>query len=147
MPVKPLQSDEEFYRYVSFIKEVYSENPYWVPPDEEHLVSIFNRTSPIAANAKVQPFWVEKDGKILATLTAVVEETYNRHWNENMGHLLFFEALPGYDHGVSALFGTACDWLRAQNCQAVRSSLLLTWQLPLTIDAYDSVPTFFHTDI
>ena len=145
MLVKALQSDEEFHRYVSFGREVYDQNPYWTPSDADHLVSLLNSTSPVAAHAKVQAFWVELNGKVLATLTAVIEDTYNLRWNEQMGHLLFFEALPGYQDAVSELFSAACEWLKAHNCKSVRSSLLISWQLPLTIDAYDCVPTVFHT--
>ena len=145
MVVKALQSDEEFHRYVSFAQEVYDQNPYWTPPNAEHLVSLLNGTSPIAATSKVQPFWVENNGKILATLTAVIEDTYNLRWNERMGHLLFFEALPGSQDAVSELFSSAFQWLKAHNCDAVRSALLISWQVPLTIDAYDCVPTFLHT--
>ncbi len=145
MIVKALQADEEFYRYVSFTEEVYEQNPYWVPPNAEHLVSLLNAKSPVAANAKVQPFWVEVNGKIVATLTAVIEETYNRRWNEHMGHLLFFEALPDQQDAVSELFSTACRWLQAHDCKSVRLTMLISWQLPMIIDAYDTVPTLFHT--
>jgi len=143
--VKALQTDEEFHRYVSFGHEVYDQNPYWVPPNAEYVVSLLNRSSPVAANAKVQPFWAEVDGKVVATLTAVIEETYNLRWNEQMGHLIFFEALPDHQEAVSELFSAACDWLKEFNCRIARSTLLISWQLPITIDAYDSVPTFFHT--
>ena len=145
MIVKALQTDEEFNRYVSFTEEVYEQNPYWVPQDAEHLVSLLNGTSPVAANAKVQPYWVEVNGKIVATLTAVIEETLNLRWNEQMGHLLFFEALPGYQDAVSELFSTACDWLKSHGCKSARSTMLISWQLPMIIDAYDTVPTLFHT--
>lgn len=145
MTVKTLQSDEEFHRYVSFAEEVYAQNPYWVPPDAEHLISLLNGTSPVAANATVQPFWVEDDGKIVATLTAVIEDTYNLRWNEQMGHLLFFEALPDRQDAVSELFSTACQWLKDHGCNSVRSTMLISWQLPMIIDAYDAVPTLFHT--
>ena len=145
MIVRAIESDEEFYRYVSFAEEVYEQNPYWVPQNAEHLVSLLNGTSPVAANAKVQPFWVEVNGKVVATLTAVIEDTYNLRWNEQMGHLLFFEALPDQDNAVSELFNTACQWLKGHNCQAVRSTMLISWQLPLIIDAYNDVPTLFHT--
>ena len=145
MTVKALHSDEEFHRYVSFAEEVYEQNPYWVAPDAEHLVGLLNGTSPVAANAMVQPFWVEVDGKIVATLTAVIEATYNLRWNEKMGHLIFFEALPDHQHAVSELFSTACDWLKTHGCKSVRSTMLISWQLPMIIDAYDAVPTLFHT--
>lgn len=144
MDVRALRSAGEFERYVRFASEVYRGNPYWIPPDA-HLVSALGGQSDAGPHWHVQPFWVESGGKIRATLTAVIDDLYNRHWNERMGHLLFFEALPECDAEVAALFRAACDWLRAQGCQAARCSFLYGWQLPWTIDAYEVVPTSFHT--
>src|SRR5262245_63794732 len=62
-----------------------------------------------------------------------------------MGHLLFFEALPDQNEAVEALIGEACMWLRGRGRSAARLSMLPGMQLPQTIDAYDTVPTCFHT--
>ncbi len=145
MPVRALHSPQEFEGYVDFANEIYRENPYWVAPDPHHLLSLLGGQREGGPHWQVQPFWVEREGRILATLTAVVDELYNRHWKEQMGHLLFFEALPDCDLEVAALFQAACDWLRTQGCRAARCSFLYGWQLPWTIDAYDAVPTTFHT--
>lgn len=145
MKVHALGSAAEFERYVHFAHEVYRDNPYWVAPDSHHLVDALGGQKTAGSHWQVQAFWVEQQGQILATLTAVVDDLYNRHWDERMGHLLFFEALPDCEAGVAALFGAACDWLRAQGCQAARASFLYGWQLPWTLDGYDAVPTVFHT--
>lgn len=145
MTVRALHSPEEFERYVGFAQEVYRGNPYWVPTDPHHLVSLLGGQKKTGPHWRVQPFWAERGGKIVATLTAVVDELYIRHWDERMGHLLFFEALPDCDAEVAALFQAASDWLRAQGCRAARCSFLYGWQLPWTIDAYNAVPTAFHT--
>ncbi len=145
MKVRSLQTAEEFERYALFAHEVYGQNPYWVAPDTHHLTALLGGNKDAGPHWTVQPFWVESGGRILATVTAVVDELYNRHWNERMGHLLFFEALPESDTAVTVLFGEACEWLRAQGCTAVRLSFLYGWQLPWTIDAYDAIPTLFHT--
>ena len=145
MQVRSLHSAAEFARYIDFAQEVYRESPHWVPPDVDHLTSLLAGQKNAGPHWEVQPFWVESEGRILATLTAVVDELYNGHWNERTGHLLFFEALPDADAAVMALFRTACDWLSARSCQAARASFLYGWQLPWTIDAYDIVPTVFHT--
>ena len=145
MQVRSLSSADELDRYVTFAEEVYRHSPHWVPPDVHHLTNLLAGQKEAGPHWHVQPFWVESEGRILATLTAVVDELYNRHWNERTGHLLFFEGLPDCDAGVAALFRTACDWLRAQGCRAARASFLYAWQLPWTIDAYDVVPTVFHT--
>lgn len=145
MKVRSLQTADEFSRYAGFAHEVYSRSPHWVPSDSHHLTALLGGNREAGPHWTVQPFWVESGGQILATLTAVVDELYNRHWNERMGHLLFFEALPDSDAAVAALFAGACEWLRAQTCTAARLSFLYAWQLPWTIDAYDTVPTLFHT--
>jgi ribosomal protein S18 acetylase RimI-like enzyme len=143
--VRPLSAAEELQRYVDFGQEVYRQNPHWVPPDAHHLIELLSGQGGFGSDSQVQAFWVEEGGHLLATVAAVRGEAYNRHWNEQMGHLLFFEALPGQDEAVESLMRAACDWLRARGCQAARLSLLPGMQLPLTIDAYDAVPTIFHT--
>jgi GNAT superfamily N-acetyltransferase len=145
MQVRALQTIEEFQQYANFGYEVYRDNPYWVPPDPHFLIDDLSGEGPTGEHAQVQAFWVEDGGRILATLTAVVSDLYNRHWNEHMGHLFFFEALPDCDEAVRALIRTACDWLRGRGCRAARMSFLPGWPLPLTIDAYDAVPAFIHT--
>src|SRR5262245_32977345 len=107
MHVHSLKTVEEFQRSANFAYEVYRQNTYWVPTDNHHLISIMSGEAPTSSHTNVQAFWVGERDKILATLTAVVDEMYNRHWNERTGHLLFFEALPGYSEGVQALFETA----------------------------------------
>lgn len=145
MHVRSLRADEELHRYVNFGQEVYDQNPNWVPPDSHHLMQLLSGQSAQGAQSEVQAFWVEDNDRILATITAVRDEGYVRHWNEQMGHLLYFEALPDHDDAVAALFQAAGDWLRERGCEAARLSFLAGWQMPLTIDAYDEVPTIFHT--
>ncbi len=42
MQIRALSTDGELERYASFGHEVYRENPYWVPPDTHHLVSMLS---------------------------------------------------------------------------------------------------------
>ena len=145
MYVRSLSTAEELQRYVDFGREVYGRNPNWVPPDSQHLTKVLGGQGGFGPDSQVQAFWVEEGGRVLATLAAVRDEAYNRRWNEQMGHLLFFEALPDRDEAVESLLRAAGDWLRARGCLAARLSFLVGWQMPLTIDAYDAVPTIFHT--
>jgi hypothetical protein len=145
MRVRELASADEFARYAAFGADVYREIPAWVPPDEHHLVAQLGGQAFGAGHTRVQPFWIEADGRVLATATAVVDELFNAHWREAIGHILFFEALPDQERASRALLDAACGWLRGQGCTAARFGFLYGWQLPLTVDAYDEVPTIFHT--
>ena len=145
MHVRALSTREEFERYVDFAQVVYRDNQYWVPPDKHHLTHLFAGEAGFGPGSKIQPFWVEEGDKLLAIVTAVNDQSYDRHWDERMGHLLFFEALPDQDLAVNSLINGACEWLQARGCNSVRMSMLPGMQLPLTIDAYDAIPTVFHT--
>jgi Acetyltransferase (GNAT) family len=145
LKVRPLNTPEELQHYIDFAHDVYRDNPYWVPVDAHHLINLLGGQSDFGPESHIQAFCVEDDERVLATVAAVRDEAYNRHWNEQTGHLLFFEALPNQDEAVDLLFRTASDWLTARGCDAARLSMLPGMQLPLTIDAYDQVPTCFHT--
>ena len=145
MHIRSLSTAEELERYADFGQEVYSQNPHWVPPDSHHLTKVLGGQGGFGPGTQVQPFWVEDGNRVLATVAAVTDEAYNQHWAEQLGHLLFFEALPDQNEAVQSLMQTACDWLRTRGCNAARMSMLPGMQLPLTIDAYDAVPTIFHS--
>lgn len=143
--VRSLTSKEELQRYVEFGHDVYRDIPHWVPPDSKHMVALLSGNGGFGSESQAQAFWVEEGGRVLATVTAVIDVRYHRHWNERLGHLLFFEALPDQDEAVTKLMGATNEWFRARDCQAVRMSMLPGMQLPITIDAYDDVPTIFHS--
>ena len=143
--VRSLTSKEELQRYVEFGHEVYRDIPQWVPPDSEHLVALLSGNGGFGSELQIQAFSVEDGERILATVTAITDDRYNRRWNERLGHLLFFEALPDQNEAVETLMAAANDWFRARDCQALRMSMLPGMQMPLTIDAYADVPTIFHT--
>lgn len=145
MHVRSLSTAEERQRYVDFGQEVYERNPNWIPPDSDHLTKVLAGQGGFGPGSLIQAFWVEQRDHVLAVVTAVTDEVYNQHWGEQMGHLLFFEALLNQDEAVELLMRAACEWLQTRGCQAVRLSMLPGMQLPLTIDAYDDVPTVFHT--
>ena len=77
MKVHPIHSAAELERYVNFAEEVYRRNPHWVPPDPHHLISLLGGQKEAGPHWQAQPFWVESDGRIRATLTAVVDDLYN----------------------------------------------------------------------
>jgi hypothetical protein len=145
MTVRELRTADELHRYVAFASEVYRATPAWVPPDADHMVAQLSGQALGGSHTRIQPFWVEDDGRILATGTAVIDDLFNTHWRDRVGHVLYFEALLEQEAASRAVLDATCRWLQQHGCRLARVGFLYGWQLPLTIDAYDEVPTTFHT--
>jgi hypothetical protein len=144
MTVRELGTADEL-QYVEFAANVYAGVAAWVPPDAHHMAAQLSGQAFGGSHTRIQPFWVEDHGQILATCTGVIDTLFNAHWQEAVGHVLFFEALPGQQAASRAVLDATCDWLRQQGCRVARVGFLYGWQLPLTVDAHDEVPTTFHT--
>jgi len=145
MKIGTARTKDEFQRFVEFGQEVYKDHSSWVPPDSHHNIAQLSGDFPGADRTQFQAFWAVDDrSEILATVAAVVSEPFNRHWKEAIGHLAYFESLSGHDEAGTAVLRAACDWLSERGGRAARLSFFPGWQFPLTIDAYDAVPTFLH---
>jgi len=103
-----------------------------------HLPMLLGQT-PITKERQLQPFTAREGGELVARVCAAVDEPYLRHWNEPVGHLLMFEALPHAREAVRSLLDEACAWLEARGMQAARNGFGLL-DMPYNTDAYDALP-------
>jgi hypothetical protein len=82
----------------------------------------------------------------------VIDKRYQQHWQERLGHLWWFEALPDTREAVKLLMDEACAWLQSQGADAVRAGSG-SLEFPFVIDAYDALPpnilrhnpAYYHT--
>ena len=95
--------------------------------------------SPFVADRRFRPLWVRDGARTLARVVAVIDERYQRHWRETIGHLVLFEALPGTREAVRLLMDAACEWLAAEGATAARAGSGVL-EFPFTIDAYQALP-------
>ena len=82
---------------------------HWPTPLELHLPILLGE-SPFCEGRQMQPFAARQGEEIVARAVAVVDERYNRHWNEQLGHIGMFEALPDNYEAVKQL-GFGCPVL------------------------------------
>ncbi len=109
-------------------------------------LAILTGESPFARGRRTRPFSARQGGKIVARVLAVLDERYQAHWREKLGHALMFEALPATREAVRRLMDEACDWLAAQGADAARAGWGML-EFPYTVDAYEALPPPFvrHT--
>jgi GNAT superfamily N-acetyltransferase len=95
---------------------------------------------PFAEGRTVHPLVARDDGEIVARAAALVDQRYVDHWDDPLGHVVLFEAMPGTAEATSQLMNEACAWLRENGMQAARAGFGGGSDLPFAIDDYDTLP-------
>jgi GNAT superfamily N-acetyltransferase len=133
------ESKEALAEFVRFYDQVYDyRDARWEAPLELQL-PILTGESPFARGRSIRPFLARAGSKILARAVAVMDEHYRRHWNEHLGHMIMFEAMPDSRAATKLLVDAACEWLRERGADAARAGFGLL-DFPFVIDDYESLP-------
>jgi GNAT superfamily N-acetyltransferase len=125
--------------FILFQDRVYQSRSARWPVLVPLLLPVLTGESPFAQGRTIRPFQVRDGGEIVARALAVVDEHYNRHWRQRLGHLTMFEAMPATRDAVRMLIDRACEWLAAQGVEAARAGFGLL-DFPFVIDDYESLP-------
>ena len=139
MKIEAPQGKDDLTEFLLFHDKVYeSRSARWPVVLQLHL-PILTGKSPFSKGRKFRPLAVREKGEIVARAVAMLDETYYRHWNERLGHVLYFEALPNTREAVKALMDSACEWLKGQGAEAARCGFGLM-EFPFVLDEYDLLP-------
>ena len=125
--------------FLQFRNKVYADwDAYW-PSSVRFELQVLQGATPFNKGRTLQPFLIREDDRILARVLAVIDDRYQQHWQEPLGHLWWFEALPDSREAVRQLLEEACLWLQQHGAEAARigSGAL---EFPFVIDAYDVLP-------
>ncbi len=94
---------------------------------------------PFAAGRKIRAFAARVDGSIVARAVAIIDSHYQRHWNEQLGHVVMFEAMPDTRDAVNQMMDAASEWMKANGATAARAGYGLL-EFPFVIDDYETLP-------
>ena len=94
---------------------------------------------PFTEGRVIRPFVARDDGRIVARAVAIIDRRYQRHWNEALGHIVMFEAMPDTSESVITMIDKASEWLKGQGANAARAGYGLL-EFPFVIDDYESLP-------
>ncbi len=137
--VERAESDDDLMEFWLFANEVYAQRPVHWRTTPEALNPVLKGQGPAAAGRTISAYMARSGGRIVARAAAVVDERYIDRWDEPLGHVVMFEALPGTTKAVQALMDEACNWLRGHGLEAARSGTAFC-DSPYTVDAYDLLP-------
>ena len=134
-------SKDALSEFVLFKDRVYDYRAIRWPADLPHDMALLTGESAGCEDRTFRPILVRDGEDIVARAIAVLDARYNRHWNERLGHIIWFEAMPGTRDAVRLLMDSACDWLKGQGAQAARTGCGLgVTDTAFVVDDYESLP-------
>jgi len=110
----------------------------WPAPAAMHRM-LLTGESPFCRGRTIRPIAARQGGQVVARAVAMVDSHYQRHWNEKLGHVVMFEAMPEVRDAVRAMLDEAARWLSSQGCDAARAGYG-TFEFPFVIDDYETLP-------
>jgi RimJ/RimL family protein N-acetyltransferase len=130
---------DELTEFVLFQEEVNKARGASWPAMVPLLLSTVTGEGPFARDRHLRPLVAREDGRIVARALAVVDERYQRHWGERLGHVSLFEALPDTGAATRLLMDAAAEWLAQEGADAARAGMGLL-EFPFAIDDYQTLP-------
>ncbi len=128
--------------FLGFHDEVYAARSARWTAMVPFQLPILSGQGPFARDRTLRPFVARDGGKIVARVAALVDQRYQRHWNEKLGHVVMFEALPDTREAVRQLMDAACEWLEGQGTVAARAGMGML-EFPFVIDETEILPPAF----
>lgn len=137
--IRTPKGEAELTEFVAFHDRVYASRGAFWPVLVPLQLGTLMGDSPFAEGKSYQPFEARRDGQIVARCAALVDQHYLDRWQEPLGHVVYFEAMPDAHEEAVAVLREACGWLRDQDMRAARTGFG-GMEFPYVTDDYESLP-------
>ena len=131
---------EQLLEFILFRDRVYERRrarwPTFLPLELPTLMG----QSPFAEGRTFRPLVARERDDIVARGAALVDRRYLDRWDDAVGHLVMFEALPGHAARDQAAGGHRVRLAREQGMSAARAGFGGGTDLPFVIDDYETLP-------
>src|SRR5579859_7140395 len=105
--------------FVRFPFTLYRNDSNWVPPLIEERLDVLNtKKNPFFEHARCQLFLARRNGAVVGTIGAVIDDNHNAFHNERMGAFGFFESIDD-QQVATALLQAAEQWVAAQGMTVI----------------------------
>lgn len=128
--------------FIRFARDVYGDDPNWVPPLEIDLRAKLDRKkNPFFAHAEMELFLARRDGRTTGRIAAIVDAHHNAVHEEKVVFFGLFECLNDPET-AAALVETAAAWGRARGLDTLRGPMNLSMndECAFLLEGFDSPP-------
>jgi GNAT superfamily N-acetyltransferase len=156
LDIEQVTDKKGLLEFIKFPFKHYRDDPNWVPPLIEERRDFFDpRKNPFFEHARCQLFLARRpkgvpaggrDGELVGTIGAVVDDNHNAFHNEQAGAFGFFETVD--DPAVAgALLEAAEAWVRGQGMTLIRGPLNFSTnqEIGLLVEGFDEPPMVMMT--
>jgi GNAT superfamily N-acetyltransferase len=121
--VRPISGRADLKRFVKFPWKIYADDPYWVPPlITQQLGRLDRKKNPLFGHADMQLFLAEEGGRVVGTISALINRRRNEYLGLADGYFGFFECAD--DPEVArALIDAVADWCRERGMDRLRGPI------------------------
>src|SRR3990172_6735869 len=93
MRVERAEGEDALAEFVALHDRAYASRVARWHASSLHLPMLLGQT-PLTKERDLQPLVARAGGEVVARACAAVDHPYLRHWNDRVGHILMFQALP-----------------------------------------------------
>jgi hypothetical protein len=145
--IRPVLTKRDETTFIKFQRVPYRGDSNWVPPllmDRRKLID--RKNNPFYLHSSLAMWLAERDGAVVGRIAAIVNENHIKEHSEKVGFFGFFECLDDQE-AATALFETACRWLKERGMEAVRgpANPSVNDEYGLLIEGFQYPPTILMT--
>lgn len=145
--IEPVATQKDLHTFVGFPFQLYKHDSRWAPPLLEERYDFFNRRkNPFFEHARARLFLARRDGAVVGTIAACVDDYHNMFHHDQQGAFGFFETIDDLDV-ARALLHAAEQWVEAQRMHVIRGplSFSINHEYGLLVDGFDEPPMVMTT--
>ncbi len=134
-------------QFIRFPWRLYENDPHWVAPLLLERRRFFDaRHNPFFEHAEAGYFVARRNGEIVGTIAAAVDQQFIEFHKEQTGYFGFFECRDDAE-AAAALFDAAAAWLKARGMRTMRGPFNFTTnqEVGLLVDGFDYDPVVLTT--
>jgi RimJ/RimL family protein N-acetyltransferase len=138
--IDEVSGDDELVEFCLFADRVNAQRSVYWPSIPDLQLPLLKGEGPVSVGRQATPLVARHGDEIVARAAAVIDQVYIDHWDEPLGHIVMFEAMPGSTDAVRALLDAACDVLEGAGLQAARTGSGPGFDMPYLLDSYEHLP-------
>ena len=147
LTIHPVQTPQERLEFICFQWKVYRDDPNWTPPLlSERMEFLDEERHPFHLHSEVELFIARRDGKVVGTIAAILNNRHNEFQGERVGFFGLFEVLRDRE-AAEALLETAGDRVREWGMTAIRgpANFSTNEEIGLLVNGWNGPPVIMMT--